>query len=113
MSRNAILARIPPRTILGPLLKRGAWLGVLSHLSVIAVVTMANGGKIPPELLRWSLAGTIGTLPICAALAFVDIRRRGERALLGNLGLGDLELVANYVAGAALVELAFVILTAW
>jgi len=113
MSRSDILARIPPRTILGPLLMRGAWLSVLSHLSVIAVVTVANGGRIPPEMLRWSLAGSIGTLAICAALAFIDIRRRGERALLGNLGLGDHELVANYVAGAALVELAFAILTAW
>jgi hypothetical protein len=92
---------------------RGAWLGVLSHLCVVAVVAVRNGGKIPPELLRWSLAGSIGTLSICVALAFVDIRRRGERALVGNLGLSDHELVANYVAGAALVELVFAILTAW
>ena len=71
---------------------------------VMVVVPLANGADLA-ELLRWHPGGALVVLAVCVLLGFVDTRRRGERALLGNLGASDRQLAALFLLTAAAGEL--------
>lgn len=112
---------VPHHVILRPYLLRAVCLWLLVRLMVIAVKAWGEatqskargafaGGSVSVDLLQWTLSGAIGTLSVCALLGFVDVRKRHERVFLGNLGVGDGEIVLMYVAGAVIGELTFALL---
>ena len=54
----------------------------------------------------------VSMILICGGLGLVDVRRREERALWGNLGISARTLAAMYCAGAAVGELTWLLVRA-
>ena len=103
---------MPDASIVRPYLARGFWLWLAVRLAVI-VVPLVAGDFAVSDLLRWSPGGAVGMVVTCALLGFIDVRRRGERALLANLGISDRELIAMFIAPAAVGELLLAIILPW
>ena len=91
--------------IVRPYAARGArlWCGV--RLLIVTLSLVGEPHVSMQEAMRWTLGGALGVLACCWGLAFVDIRVRRERALLGNLGVGEQDVTLLYVAPAAIGEL--------
>ena len=51
----------------------------------------------------------VSMILMCGGLGLIDVRRRGERALWGNLGLSAWTLAAMYAVGAAVGELTWLL----
>lgn len=69
----------------------------LLYLTLMVLLASAEGTSLPS--IRRNPLWIVG---LCAALALADVRRRGERALWGNLGFssGQIALLAVLVAAA-------------
>jgi hypothetical protein len=96
--------RIPDASILKPYLGRGFRLWLIVRIA-IAVVPLLAGDGTASDVLSWDPVSAIATLFVCALLGLIDTRRRGERALLGNLGIQDRALVAMFLAPGAVGEI--------
>lgn len=97
-----------PRAALLALFARMLVLWGLVHALYLALmVLMASAAGVDSTVIKPNPFWIIG---LSVALAFADVRRRGERALWGNVGLsrGHLALLAALVAagGELLVWLA-------
>lgn len=79
---------------------RGLWLWVGVRALVAAVFAMAELGPLP-----LSFGSAIQVVLLCVIVGFVDIRRRHERALLGNLGLGNAVMALLFVVPAIFGEI--------
>ncbi len=109
---GSTLLRVPHASIVRRYVARGLILWLLVRLMMTAIA--AFSGAVPVrDLARWSIAGALGMLGACALLGLIDVRVRGERTLLGNLGIDDRELVAMYLVPAALGELLLSIILPW
>jgi hypothetical protein len=95
---------LPDSSILKPYLGRGFRLWLIVRIAIAAVPLLAGGGTVS-DALSWDPVSAIATLSVCALLGFIDTRRRGERALLGNLGIQDRALVAMFLAAPAAGEI--------
>lgn len=83
------------------LLVRQVWIWLLVRVAQALVGAMVGmGGDVP--LLTAIQQPQPAAVLICFALGVVEIKRRGERNLLGNLGIGWKQLVA-LLAGPALI----------
>jgi len=67
---------------------------------VMATAALLDGGTDAGTTVVFDAIGEAVIVLACAALGMVDIRRRGERALLGNFGVRPAVLVA-WIAGPA------------
>lgn len=56
------------------------------------------------EPLPLSFGSVIEVILLCTAVGFLDIRRRHERALLSNLGLGNVSIAVLFIIPAILGE---------
>jgi hypothetical protein len=95
-----------PRAALLALSTRAAVLWVLVHVFALGLMTL---GGTPPSTARLE-APAAGPNPawivaVCVALGLVEVRRRGERALWGNLGLSTIHIACLGAIVAALGEL--------
>ena len=90
-----------PRRVLEAYLRRGAGIWLLMRLSVSAVLLF--GREDPLDLTG---ATTLTLILGSAALLRVDIRRRHERLLIGNLGLSPWVVSSVALIPAALGEIA-------
>lgn len=79
---------------------RGAWLWLGARLLASAVIALA--GTNP---LDFSFMASLLIVVISAALGAVDMVRRHERALLENLGVSRMTLLAFFAGPAILGEL--------
>lgn len=81
----------------------GLWL--LIHTFVFAALSLAQGASgvasVAPDPVRPNPAGVT---VVCALLVLADVRRRGERALWGNLGLSTTQLTAICLGVCAIGE---------
>lgn len=95
--RTATPSRIVPFAAIRVLALRGIYLWIFVRLLAMAAFAFAasQGGEpqgMPP----------IGVIPLCVAVGLVDVRRRQERALWGNLGL-SLVTVGGILGVVALI----------
>jgi hypothetical protein len=76
------------------LLRRQCGLWVLTRLVFLVVLALAADGS--PEVAAASSAwhAQPAVVLLCIAVGLVEIARRGERLLLGNLGVGRRHLMA-------------------
>ncbi|MEO5815288.1 MAG: hypothetical protein ABIT20_08420 [Gemmatimonadaceae bacterium] len=81
-------------------LTRGAWLWIGARLLASAVIALSNTNP-----LDFSLTASLLIVAISTALGIVDVARRHERALLENLGVSRLMLLAFFAGPALLGEL--------
>ena len=95
--------RLPSTLILQRYFVRGFILWIMARLMLVAVALFGNAPI--RDIARWSVEGAVGMLAVCALLGFVDVRVRGERALLSNLGIGDRDTAAMFLAPAIVGEL--------
>ena len=110
-SREAIHLRFPHGSILRRYFVRGFILWLLARLMMTAVALL---GEIPiRELARWSFPGALGMLAVCALLGFIDVRIRGERAMLSNLGIDDRDTAAIFLAPAMVGEIILALVMPW
>lgn len=79
---------------------RGLWLWVGVRAVAAAVFATAELEPLP-----LSAGAVIQVILLCVIVGFVDIRRRHERALLGNLGLGNAAMTLLFVAPAIFGEI--------
>jgi len=90
----------PNPLIIRAFLTRGAWLWIGARLLASAVIALA--GTNP---LDFSLMASLLIVGVSTALGAVDVVRRHERALLENLGVSRMMLLAFFAGPAALGEL--------
>ena len=103
--------RLPSASIVQRYFARGFILWILTRLTMTAVALFGN---VPVrELARWSVPGALGMLAVCALLGFIDVRIRGERALLSNLGIDDRDTAAMFLAPAIVGEILLAIAMPW
>jgi hypothetical protein len=95
--------RLPDSSIVRPYMLRVflLWVGVRMSVAIVAVFA---GGIPPGDLLQWKLAGALSTGAVCVMLCHLDIRRRGELALLRNLGIHERELAVLFALSCAIGE---------
>ena len=97
---------------------RGVRLWVLVRLlvGVAVVLTAASGGRAAAVDLASAFLlappAALLVVPLTAALGLLDVARRGERALLGNLGVSRRRAAAWLAAPAVLGELLVALLPA-
>jgi hypothetical protein len=104
--------RIPHTSIVRPFVSRAFILWMLVRIGTALVAAFA--AEVPVnELVRWTFPGAVGMLGVCALLGYFDVRVRGERALLGNLGIDDRELIALYLVPAAVGETILAVVMPW
>jgi hypothetical protein len=94
MRPNALVARA--------YLARGAWLWLATRLLVMLAFLWAD---LDP--LQLSLGIALQVIVLSVVAGFLDVHRRRERALLGNLGIGSRPLGAMFLAPAVAGEVAF------
>ena len=87
----------PNQLVVRSYFARGAKLWFATRAALTALFLMAGF-----DPLRLSATTLIGIVVLTAALGYVDVRRRRERALLGNLGVSPLALGA-FLAGPPIV----------
>jgi hypothetical protein len=87
----------PDRLIVRAYVTRAVKLWLLSRILITVVFVF---GSVDP--LRLSVAAVLEVVLVVVAIGFLDIRRHHERALLDNLAVSPLTLVALF-AGPALV----------
>ncbi|MDH3495820.1 MAG: hypothetical protein OER21_03595 [Gemmatimonadota bacterium] len=91
-----------PRPVRRMLLVRSAVLWVAAH--VVAAAGAVVGGPVrQPGVLAPSAA--LLTVVLVSALIALDVRRRGEHVLLGNLGIGTSAVVTTAALVPAAAEL--------
>lgn len=90
-----------PRTILKAYLRRGATMWLMMRLCVSAVLLFGREDPlhVAPSTVLMLIAATAG-------LTLIDMRRRNERMLIGNLGYRPSVLSAIAVVPAAAGEIA-------
>ena len=94
MRPNALVARA--------YLVRGVWIWLTTRLLVMLAFLWAD---IDP--LQLSLGIALQVIVLSVVVGFVDVSRRRERALLGNLGIGSRPLGAMFAGPAVAGEVAF------
>lgn len=82
-------------------LSRGARLWLLTRATITAVLLLAGG-----DPLRLPVTVMVGLIMLTVAVCFIDTYRHRERALLGNLGVNPLLLLAMFTGPALLGEFA-------
>jgi len=99
-------------TLAGAFVARGARLWILVRLLVVVAVALsaALAGGPPPDaatapLLVLAPAAALLVVPLTAMLGLADVARRGERALLGNLGVSRRRVALWFAAPAVAGEL--------
>ena len=100
------------RSIVGALVRRAVVTWVLLRLFVLALSAVAIRGDAGDESLFFSFAPIPIVLLLAGILSEVDVSRRHEHALLGNLGLSPTERISIAVGTAAAGELAFALVSA-
>ncbi len=91
-----------PRPVRRMLLVRSAVLWVAAH--VVAVAGAVAGGAVrQPGVLTPSAA--LLTVVLVSGLIVLDVRRRGEHVLLGNLGIGTGAIATTAAVVPAAAEL--------
>ena len=97
----ALLARLPDRSMVIALLRRGAFLWLLARIMVAASGAAVSGhisiGVFAPTALALSLA--------VGAFGLLDARRRNEHRFLANLGVSPFTIVALSTVPALIAEL--------
>ena len=96
--------RVPDASVLVPYLRRAFGLWLIIRIAIVVLAAMSPAFD-EISLLHWHLPGALGSIAACAILGIIDTRRRGERALLANLGVTDRELILMFVASAVMGEL--------
>jgi hypothetical protein len=91
---------LPNRLIIQAYAVRGFKLWLLTRLA-IGLVGLFGGQTLAPD----SAVVSFYIVLICAAVNVAEIKRRHERALLGNLGLTRAHLATLFVAPAIVGEL--------
>lgn len=81
---------------------------ILWGLVRLLIVALALAAQLTASDLK---PNPFGVAMLCGLVGLVDIRRRGERALWGNLGVSTRTLVAVYVAAATIGEIGVFIAT--
>jgi hypothetical protein len=94
------------------LLVRHLWIWALVR-GVHAVVGAAAGTAGGVPILSGIRQPQPAVVLVCAALGIVEVLRRRERILLGNLGIGWRELAALIAGPALVVEAAVGVVGAW
>lgn len=93
-------AAVPPRVFLLGFLTRGATIWLAARIAVAAFIAMLHEGPV----IRFSIAGSVWLAGIAGLLSWLDLRRRQEHLLLGNLGVGATAVFAWSALPAALLE---------
>lgn len=91
----------PPRLIVRAYLRRGAVVWLTTRL--VVVVVFAFGGTNPFVV---PIVVLLGLVAASAALTLVDVHRRHEQMLIGNLAIGPAFIVALAAIPALAGELA-------
>lgn len=94
-----MLLSFPNALLVRAYLRRGVGLWVASRVLLAMVLAFAE-----LEPIRLSTAGSIQLVLVTALVAWVDLHRRKERALLGNLGVSRAFIVAICALPAAVGE---------
>ena len=98
-------------TLCGLFVARGVRLWILARLFVVVGVAFAamSGGRAagiePAALLLLAPPAALLVVPLTAMLGLADVARRGERALLGNLGVSRRRVAVWFAAPAVVGEL--------
>jgi len=89
----------PTRLIATAYLARGAGLWLAARL--IVAIVLLFGSQDP---IRFSAATSAGMIVLSTAAGFLDVHRRRESALLGNLAVSDVALAPLFILPALLGE---------
>ena len=107
LSLALLILRLPKR-FLRTLLLRGVVLWFLARIMALVVIAWAADVS-GVDLSDMSAPLPAWTLPACAALVFVDLRRRKEVVLLHNLGVTTANAVAFGTIPSVLIEATIVL----
>jgi hypothetical protein len=89
----------PTRLIAAAYVARGARLWLATRLVVTVVLLFGQ-----EEPIKFSPMAFAGMIVLSTAACFLDVRRRREAALLGNLGVSRLSLAPLFIGPAVLGE---------
>lgn len=95
-----------------PLVRRGLVVWALAR-AVVTFAARAQAGGTSGADGELGPAGVAGVVVACAALGYVDLRRRREAVLLGNLGVSGLTLGVLLTAPAVGAEAVFAAAQVW
>lgn len=97
--------RTLPHAALRALLLRATVLWALLRMLVAAAVLMAESMSASASDMSTSFGNPVGLIVLCSILGIVDIRRRQELVLWGNLGLSATQLATIFALVAGSGEL--------
>lgn len=95
-----------------PLLWRGLVVWALAR-AIVTFAARAQAGSASSAAGALGPVGVAGVVVACAALGYVELRRRREVVLLGNLGVSRLTIAVLLVVPAAAAETALAAGQAW
>ena len=97
----AATARAFPVAAIRVLAVRGIYLWIFVRLLAMAAFAFAASQGAEPQGIP-----PVGVIPLCVVVGLVDVRRRQERALWGNLGLSLLSAGGIFGVVALIAEIA-------
>ena len=100
----ATLARLPA-ILVRPYAARAALLWALARTTLLVLETLFGYGGVEGALV-WSPASALVIVPLCVVLGLVGSALRGDRILLGNLGVDAYQLSALFALVTFVAELA-------
>lgn len=98
---TAATARAFPVAAIRVLAVRGIYLWIFARLLAMAAFAFAASQGAEPQGVP-----PVGVIPLCVTVGLIDVRRRQERALWGNLGLSLLSLGGIFGVIALIAEVA-------
>ena len=101
---------MPHAVIALPFIVRGLPLWLFVRVAFLLVVLF--NGEDAASLMEWQPGTALGLLLLTVILGVVDVRRRRERVLLGNLGVSDLQLASFFALSAVMGELLLAVILA-
>lgn len=93
-------AVVPPKVFLLPILTRGAFIWLAARITVGAFIAMLYEGSV----IRIAIVGSVWLAGIAGFLNWLDVRRRQEYLLLGNLGVSAIATFVWSALPAVLLE---------
>lgn len=100
-----------PATIVRPYAHRAFWLWALARATLLVLETLFGHGGAEGALV-WSPASALVIVPLCVVLGHAGSTLRGDRILLGNLGVDAHQLSALFALVAVAAELALGVVAA-